>query len=243
MKRIVGTVVALAAVLGFSTASQAAIINFDVSGTGSLTTISSLGVFVSPFAAGSSVSVNTDTNGDSIEGDVSLVSGTLNVIGTTDLTSLGLGSIDSNVVNTLSGGTGSLSGEDILWSNDADVSVVASGTVTCHGAICSFFQDGMGGTWVDGVAYPYALWQANQVGAGNTYINPTALGTWDVVAGTIVGSSQEWITVQTSNPAQPTSYFLFGATDLGAPVNTPEPGVFALMLLGLGGLALRSRKA
>src|SRR5512144_867989 len=108
MKRIVGTVVALAAVLGFSTVSNAALISYNVSGTGSLTTISSIGVFNTPFSAGSSVSVNTDTNGDSIEGDVSLTGGTLNIIGTTDLSFLGLGSLDTNVVVTLSGGTGVL---------------------------------------------------------------------------------------------------------------------------------------
>lgn len=241
MKRIVGTVVALAAVLGFSTVSNAALISYNVSGTGSLTTISSIGVFNTPFSAGSSVSVNTDTNGDSIEGDVSLTGGTLNIIGTTDLSFLGLGSLDTNVVVTLSGGTGVLSGEDILWGTGHNTTVASAGTVTCHGAICSFFQDGLGGTWVDGVPYPIALYQANQVGAGNTYINPTSLGTWDVSGASIVGSSQEWLTVQTSNPAQPTSWYNFGPTDLGVP--TPEPGSFALVLLGLGGLALRSRKA
>jgi hypothetical protein len=38
----------------------------------------------------------------------------------------------------------------------------------------------------------------------------------------------------------PAQWYTFGSTDLG---HLPEPGAFALVLLGIGGLALRSRKA
>ena len=57
MKRIIGTVVALAAVLAFGTVSSAAVIVFDVSGTGSVNTVSQFapappGYFITPFCAG-----------------------------------------------------------------------------------------------------------------------------------------------------------------------------------------------
>src|SRR5258705_5979777 len=105
MKRIIGTVAALAAVLAFSTVSSAAPIVFNVSETGSVNTVSQFaqnppGYFVTPFSAGSSVTVD-------ITGGVATLTGsTLNIIGSTPLGALG--SIETNVVATVTGATGAL---------------------------------------------------------------------------------------------------------------------------------------
>src|SRR5215470_1150753 len=116
MKRIVGMVVALAAVLALSTAGNAAPIVFNVTGTGSVNTVSSFapnppGFFITPFAAGSSVTV------DLTGGVATLTGSTLNIIGTTSLGALG--SISTNVVASVSGATGVLSGDNILWFTPA----------------------------------------------------------------------------------------------------------------------------
>src|SRR5258706_4267994 len=91
MNRILGTVVALAAVLAFGTVSHAAPLTFDLTGS-VLQTGSSLapppGYFTTPFSPGSSLTINPDTNGDGIigqAGDVSLVGGTLVINGITNL--------------------------------------------------------------------------------------------------------------------------------------------------------------
>src|SRR5258706_3111436 len=81
MNRILGTVVALAAVLAFGTVSHAAPITFNLAGS-TLQTGSSLapppGYFTTPFSPGSSLTINPDTNGDGLTGqaaDGSLLGG------------------------------------------------------------------------------------------------------------------------------------------------------------------------
>ena len=233
MKRIIGTAVALAAVLAFGTVSSAAVIVFDVSGTGSVETVSQFapnppGFFITPFSAGSSVTVD-------ITGGVATLTGsTLNIIGSTPLGALG--SINTNVVASVSGATGALVGSDILWSTPGAIS--ATGTFDCTGAICGIFG------LTQGTLYPIAGLAAL---TGATPLTSSPLGTWDLNASldTILGSTRQVITLGGPNPPPgpglPSQWYLFGSADLGFPV--PEPGMLVLVALGLGALSLRTRKA
>jgi len=232
MKRIVGMVVALAAVLALSTAGNAAPIVFNVTGTGSVNTVSSFapnppGFFITPFAAGSSVTV------DLTGGVATLTGSTLNIIGTTSLGALG--SISTNVVASVSGATGVLSGDNILWFTPASIS--ATGTFQCAGTVCSLFG------LTPATDYPIAQLAAL---TGATNLTSSPLGIWDLNASldTILGSNRQVITLGGPNPPPgpglPSQWYLFGSTDLGA---VPEPGTLVLIALGLGALSIRSRKA
>jgi hypothetical protein len=255
MKRILGTVVALAGVLGFSTISSAAIINFDISGTGSVDTVSQFapsppGFFTTPFNPGSTVQINTDRNGDSVTGDVALVSGTLNINATTPLGALG--TIVTNVVVSLAGGTGTLTGQTIMWDLTGPTYIVgANGVFHCTGAICGILQFPAGfnppfppGPLTPGFDYPIA---GLSLLTGAQNVNPIILGEWDLDAGlaNILASSRATNSLggptPPPGPGLPGQWYLFGTGDLGHTI--PEPGAFALVLLGISGLALRSRKA
>jgi hypothetical protein len=235
MKRIIGTVIGLAAVLAFGTSTRAATVNFNVSATGSVTSVSQFGdhtcganpCYVNPFAPGSSVSV------DITGGAVSLLSGTLNVVGTNSLAALG--SIDVNTSSSLTGGTGVLSGTSILWFTPT--SVATSGSFTLHGAIC-----GIVGAPCDTPLPIAALASITMTVA----VNPVSLGVWDLnsTLDAILGSNQAVISTGGPNPPPgpglPAQWYLFGSNDKGS---VPEPGALVLVALGLGALSLRSRQA
>src|SRR5262249_9538634 len=153
-KRIMGTIAALG-VLGYTSLASAAIITYDVSGVAAVNSVSSFAsdpslppgttgsdpvfgpFFIGKASTGSSMTINTDTNGDSVEGDVSLVGGTLKFVGLN--TPIGaLGSIETNVVATASGGLGTLTGNTINWDMSGAPGTGTfwnvTGTWTCHGA-------------------------------------------------------------------------------------------------------------
>jgi len=259
MKRILGTVAAFAAVLAFGTVSRAAILTFDVSGVGGggdtstgcgqtsggcLQTGSTLapppGWFTTGFATGSTVTINNDTNGNGIigeHGDVSFLTGSLHIAGTTNLGVYG--TFISDVTVALSGGqgtqndTGALGPDDIRWFSSVGTSTASAGTFGCTGAICGL----LGIT--EGTVYDIAVYNAFVATQGVTAVNPINLGWWHILGGNIVASSMAVTGVTATSPA---SWYLFGNANMG-PAPVPEPGTLALLLLGIGGLALRSRKA
>jgi len=220
-------------VLAFSSISSAATFTYNVTGpNGYVFTISSLGNTTTPFSTGSSVSVD-------ITGNVAtFLGGTLNINGVTSVP--GVGSVTTNVVVTMSGGTGVLNGDDILWDISGPTFIDPQGTFSCSGTlVCQAL-----GNLTAGQLYPIA-----QLGAASHSIpvNPIIMGTWDLTADLmgINGSSRAVITLGGPNPPPgpglPAQWYVFGATDLGKTI--PEPGAFALVLLGIGGLGLRGRKA
>lgn len=224
MKRIVGTIVAFAAVLAFGTASSAAVIN--LSGTSWLGTASTLapnppGYFQTFLSAGSYAVVN-----DSNPANVQLVGGTLRTSGVTDLGAYG--TFISDVTTYMYGATGALSGSDIVWATGATFAVDPASTFGCTGAICGLLG------LTQGVVYPIAVYQAFTASQGVVPVNPVALGTWSI-AGSIMSASGVAITgiVPPSTPAQ---FYFFAGT-------VPEPGVLILFALGLGAVSLRRRNA
>ena len=242
MKRILGTVAALAGVLAFGTISSAATFVYDVTGTGSVNTLSDYataggaGQFVNPFTTGSSISL--DITGSA----VTILGGTLNVVATNQLLGGALGSIDVNSSTTLSpGGVGTLTGSSILWDLGSPVSTLTSGFFILHGGICSFVPAGTPCNSPIPISFLSGL-------TGTKTVQPILPGgTWTLSGDllSILGTTR--ITTGTSTAAgtfgpvgTPLSWYLFGSIDGGHAI--PEPGAFALVLLGLGGLALR-RKA
>jgi hypothetical protein len=266
MKRILATVAALGA-LGYASIAGAANITFDVSGVAAVNSVSSFAAdpslppgttgvdpvfgtfFIGKASLGSSMSINTDTNGNGILGetnDVSITGGTLLFDLTTPIGALG--SIESHSVATATGGVGTLSGDSILWDMSGAPGTGTfwnvTGTWTCHGAgLCGLIGIPDGSTFPL-VGPPLPL---NAV-TGTVGVAPTLMGIWtlDPTHTTITGST--WNTIQNGGPTVsapllvglPAQWYTFGSTDLG---HLPEPGAFALVLLGIGGLALRSRKA
>jgi hypothetical protein len=232
MKRIVGTIVALGAVLAFSTAAHAASITYSLGGTSTFNTASSLapappGYFITPLGAGSNITINTDTNGDSVVGDVSITGGTLYVSGTTNLGAYG--TFISSVTTFVSGGTGTLTGSNILWDANTSFTTDPSSTFGCTGAICGL----LGIT--QGVVYPIAVYQAFVASQGVTPVNPAALGTWALTGS---GFNATGIAIVGAAAAGPAQWYLFAGNG-----SVPEPGTLVLVALGLAGLSLRSRKA
>jgi hypothetical protein len=226
MKRIIGTVVALAAVLAFGTPSSAATIN--LAGASCLGTASALapnppGYFSTALGAGSNAVVDM-TN----PANVKLVGGTLRTTGVTDLGVYG--TFISDVTTYMYGATGTLSGTDIVWATGATFEVNPASTFGCTGAICGL----LGIT--EGVVYPIAVYQLFTASQGVVPVNPAALGTWHI-AGNVMNALGPAVTGQAGG--QPAQFYVFAGT-------VPEPALlalFALVLPGLGGMALRARKA
>jgi hypothetical protein len=233
MKRILGTVAALAGVLAFGTSSHAALITYDVSGATTVQTVSSFapppGYFTTPVSSGSSLTLNNDANGDSITGDYTIDSSTLNV---NSVTNIGGGAIviTTAVVASFTGGAGTLSGSDILWS--APAAFIATGTLVCTGPQCGVIGLTAGAT------YPISV--LNTIASADPVPNPV-LGTWNL--------SADLSQILSSDPAVTGVFNAASPAGEGVPYSwysfrsVPEPGSLALVLLGLGGLALRSRKA
>ena len=250
MKRILGTVAALG-VLGYSALAGAAQITFTLGTNATVNSVSSFagdptlppgstGVdpllgpyFIGPSTSGS---LTIDITGNA----VTLVGGTLQFDLVTPLGSLG--NIESHVVATASGGVGTLSGDSILWDMSGAPGTGtfwnATGTWTCHGVnLCNAF-----GLPADPTTLPIGTLG---LFVGTTSVAPTLLGIWnlDPTHTSILGTTRNTIAINSpdsGNPGQIAQWYSFGGSDLG---HLPEPGSFALVLLGLGGLALRGRKA
>jgi hypothetical protein len=232
MKRIFGTIVALAAVLSFGTVSSAAILGYDLTGVSTLNTPSTLapnppGYFTTPFGAGSYLGINTDTNGDTVEGDVSLIGGVYYTSGVTNLGAYG--TFISSTKTFINGGTGTLTGSQIVWGAGTSLYTDPSGTFGCTGPICGL----LGIT--EGVVYPIAVYQAFVASQGVVQIPSFSLGTWNLSPGGFAGTGP--VVTAIVPPSTPASFLLLGG------VRVPEPSTIALLLLGLGGIAVRARKA
>jgi len=268
MKRILGMVVAIAAVLAYSTVASAALVTFDLTGSGTTWSRSSdanaaipgpptnggvctPGMFSPPapggagndcfrytFAAGSSVTV------DIVGTDVTMVGGTININTTATPTPLVFGTINlgTDITTTIHGQTattpaaiGTLVGDSILWSTMANVTTV--GTIRCDGPNCGLIS------MTDGATVSFEpIFSAISNTSGVTGIT---LGQWDlngahssIIASTLAVT--RWSGVATLANRR-SGALTFAPTGLGLPV--PEPTSAALILLGLGALALRSRKA
>jgi len=235
MKRIIGTVVAIAGVLAFSTLATAAPVLFNLTGTAASVTSSTVatvpcgggvagGCFTNPLSPGSFV--NLDITGT----DVTILGGTLEIDAVVNIFG-GAILITTDVTASISGGHGVLTGDQILW--DAPAAYSFSGTFICTG-LCNLLPPPAPPA---NVVLPIGL-----LFGANTQVNPVGLGVWDLngTHDAITGSTRTTTSYVTATGVR-ASWLLWGPTDNGFLV--PEPGSAALVLLGLGALALRSRKA
>jgi len=242
MIRSLGVSDALTAVLALGSVSQATLFTYDVSGPGpadpsggggTVNSVSSFcpgspgcsaspgsDWFVGPFSPGSTVSLDITGNA------VTLTGATLNINLTTVLGVIG--SIITNVTATMTGGTGTLNGANILWSTPT--TVASTGTFQCTGGICTLAG------LTAGMDYPIALLSSI---AGTTPVSSVDLGQWFLKSdlSRVTGSTRAVVALGgSSGPpglGQPAQWYTFG----------PEPSEIALVLAGLGVLGLRLRRA
>jgi hypothetical protein len=229
LARVVFRLVSFVSLAAFVTSARAAIVDFGA-GASTVNIVSSFapnppGYFIQPVEKQSHVEVELDSNHDGVNGDVSLVSGTLYL---TSRTQLGvIGALNVSEVFTLTGGTGTLTNHQILWNTPTNFS--QAGTFSCEGGICGLFSLN------PGQAYPIDLLTAL---AGQTFLNQVALGTWflnfeDTKIELPFGGARAVFALGGNAPPPgaglPAEWIEF----------TPEPGALALVLTAAAALALR----
>jgi hypothetical protein len=257
-------VVAIAGVLAYSSAASAAIVVIDLTTSGTTWSRSTdvnaaipgppnYGGVCTPgmqsppapagagndcfrygFAAGSSVTL--DITGSA----VTVVTGTVNVDTFPNPTPLVFGSINLavNVSTTFTGATGTLVGDSILWSTPASITPAGpDDVIQCTGPNCGLIS------MVSGATVPFEPIFSGI--SASTGVTGWDLGQWDLnpthdaITGSTITVTRWSNVVELGN--RRSGALTFGPNGLGQRV--PEPGVAALVLLGLGALAVRSRKA
>jgi hypothetical protein len=257
MKRILGLLISIAAVLCSGSAAVAAPVEFDLSGAvgwwfrssdgnaaipgpptnggpcgatglGSSSPSSSENCFRYGFSPGSSVTV--DITGSA----VTMLGGTLIVDAVTSIV------LDTIVLTmhhetTIAGGaTGTLAGNSLFWSEPANVST--AGSIECAGPFCGLVA------LPEGESFPFhPTWETL---TNTTPVSALVLGEWllNVQHDSILGSAtavSSWSNAEDDGNRRQ-SAFTFGPTLLGNPV--PEPASSVLVAAALGVLSLRSRK-
>jgi len=225
------------AFMALASGARGALVTFDVSGIGTVNTVSSFAAdpsqppgttgidasfgpyFITHFSPGSSITIETDRNGNGLTNDWRLVSGTLEVDGTLRIGALGSILIDETI--SLSGGEGTLSGNEVLWSHYALTEWSATGTWQCLGAgLCGLIGI------PEGYTAPIAMLDEIM---GLTKYDPVYLGIWELDASNsaILGSSKAvtklggpYVSPPLS-PGYPAEWLSFG-DDIGH-VDGPQP--------------------